>query len=169
MTCVKLRTSSQQKGKLSSPLNASHACRIGAPNTPHHGIDQQMLCVLIASSHHCGNRSANSTAKRLSAGAHFWIGIVHFRAIFREGKQRDHTAPVGSPGMEHVVRDRLGIYRGSHGAHIENVVRTSFGTYNLIYQLGEGLTADLPKDTSRQEVTFAFSKGPVHYSDFRQA
>ncbi len=70
--------------------------------------------------------------------------------------------------MEHVVRDRLGIYRGSHGAHIENVARTSFGTYNLIYQLGEGLTADLAKDTPRQEVTFAFSKGPIHYSDFRQ-
>jgi len=70
--------------------------------------------------------------------------------------------------MEHVVRDRMGIYRGSHGAHIENVARTSFGTYNLIYQLGEGLTADLPKDTPRQEATFAFSKGPVHYSDFRQ-
>ncbi len=69
--------------------------------------------------------------------------------------------------MEHVVRDRLGIYRGSHGAHIENVARTSFGTYNLIYQLGEGLTADLAKDTPRQEVTFAFSKGPIHYSDFR--
>ncbi len=44
----------------------------------------------------------------------------------------------------------------------------SFGTYNLIYQLGDGLTADLPKDTPRQEVTFAFSKGPIHYSDFRQ-
>jgi hypothetical protein len=66
------------------------------------------------------------------------------------------------------VRDRLGIYRGSHGAHIENVVRTSFGTYNLIYQLGEGLTADLPEDTPRQEATFAFSKGPIHYSDFRR-
>jgi hypothetical protein len=70
--------------------------------------------------------------------------------------------------MESVVRDRLGIYRGSHGAHIENVARTSFGTYNLIYQLGEGLTADLAKDTSRQEATFAFSKGPIHYSDFRR-
>jgi len=70
--------------------------------------------------------------------------------------------------MEHVVRDRMGIYVGSHGAHIENVVRTSFGTYNLIYQLGDGLTADLPKHTPRQEVTFAFSKGPIHYSDFRR-
>jgi hypothetical protein len=62
----------------------------------------------------------------------------------------------------------MGIYRGSHGAHIENIARTSFGTYNLVYQLGESLTADLSSDAGSQEVTFAFSKGPVHYSDFRQ-
>jgi hypothetical protein len=70
--------------------------------------------------------------------------------------------------MQHVVRDRMGIYRGSHGAHIENVGRTSFGTYDLIYQLGESLTADLARDAAMQEVTFAFSKGPIHYSDFRR-
>src|SRR5260370_10363595 len=70
--------------------------------------------------------------------------------------------------MEHAVRDRMGIYRGSHGAHIENIARTSFGTYNLIYQLGESLTADLADDALLQEVTFAFSKGPFHYSDFRR-
>ena len=70
--------------------------------------------------------------------------------------------------MEHIVRDRMGIYVGSHGAHIENVGRTSFGTYNLIYQLGEVLTADLATDVATQEVTFAFSKGPFHYSDFRR-
>src|SRR5437764_6088491 len=58
--------------------------------------------------------------------------------------------------MEHIVRDRLGIYVGSHGAHIENVGRTSFGTYNLVYQLGESLTADLAGDVATQEVTFAF-------------
>jgi hypothetical protein len=70
--------------------------------------------------------------------------------------------------MENVVRDRLGIYRGSHGAHIENVARTSFGTYNLVYQLGEELTANLTGNALTQEVTFAFSKGPFHYSDFRR-
>ena len=70
--------------------------------------------------------------------------------------------------MEHAVRDRIGIYRGSYGAHIENIARASFGTYNLIYQLGEGLTADLVNDAGSQEVTFVFSKGSVHYSDFRQ-
>ncbi|HEV2582421.1 MAG TPA: hypothetical protein VGT44_16310 [Ktedonobacteraceae bacterium] len=70
--------------------------------------------------------------------------------------------------MEHVVRDIMGIYRGSHGAHIENIARTSFGTYNLVYQLGESLTADLASDAHTQEITFAFSKGPFHYSDFRR-
>ena len=70
--------------------------------------------------------------------------------------------------MEHIVRDRMGIYTGSHGDHIENVERTSFGTYNLVYQLGEALTADLANDAATQEVTFAFSKGPIQYSPFRQ-
>ncbi len=70
--------------------------------------------------------------------------------------------------MEHVVRDRMGIYKGSHGDHIEYVGRTSFGTYNLNYQLGESLTSDLVSDALAQEVTFAFSKGPVRYSDFRR-
>ena len=69
--------------------------------------------------------------------------------------------------IEHMVRDRMGIYTGSHGAHIENVGHTSFGTYNLVYQLGESLTAHLDTDVTAQEVTFAFSKGPIHYSDFR--
>lgn len=64
------------------------------------------------------------------------------------------------------MRDRMGIYVGSLGAHIENVARTSFGTYNLIYQLGESLTAHLDNDVATQEVTFAFSK--FHYSDFRR-
>src|SRR5216683_2913676 len=70
--------------------------------------------------------------------------------------------------MEQIVRDRMGIYTGSHGDHIENVGRTSFGTYNLVYQLGEALTADLANDAVTQEVTFAFSKGPIQYSPFRQ-
>lgn len=69
--------------------------------------------------------------------------------------------------IEHMVRDRMGIYTGSHGAHIENVGHTSFGTYNLVYQLGKSLTAHPDTDVAAQEVTFAFSKGPIHYSDFR--
>lgn len=70
--------------------------------------------------------------------------------------------------MEYVVRDRMGIYRGSHGVHIQNVTRTSFGTYNLIHQFGASLTADLAQDAGTQEVTFAFNKGPIQYNAFRQ-
>lgn len=70
--------------------------------------------------------------------------------------------------MEHIVRDRMGIYRGSHGAHIQNVTRTMFRTYNLIHQLGQPLTADNAQDSRMQEVTFAFNKGPIQYNAFRQ-
>jgi hypothetical protein len=108
-------------------------------------------------------------AKRVADGREYLASLG-----FRPGQGPLHEAWLLFRGsihydiMEHVVRDRMGIYRGSHGAHIENIARTSFGTYNLIYQLGESLTADLVGDVLTQEVTFAFSKGPVHYSDFRQ-
>ncbi|MDQ2713656.1 MAG: hypothetical protein M3Z08_01975 [Chloroflexota bacterium] len=70
--------------------------------------------------------------------------------------------------LEHIVRDRMGIYQGSIGRSIENVGHISFGTYNLVYQVGEGLLADLSQDATTQEVSFAFNKGPVQYSPFRQ-
>lgn len=69
--------------------------------------------------------------------------------------------------IEHIVRDLMGISIGSYGAHIENVRHSSFGTFNLVYQLGESLTAHLDTDAMTQEITLAFSKGPNHSSDFR--
>ena len=69
--------------------------------------------------------------------------------------------------IEHIVHDLMGIYIGSYGAHVENVGHSSFSTYNLVYQLGESLAAPLVTDVATQEVTFAISKGPIHYSDFR--
>ena len=108
-------------------------------------------------------------AKRVADGREYMASLG-----FKPGQGPLHEAWLLFRGsvhydvIEHVVRDRMGIYKGSHGDHIEYVGRTSFGTYNLIYQLGEGLTADLASDAQTQEVTFAFSKGPVHYSDFRR-
>ena len=108
-------------------------------------------------------------AKRVADGREYMASLG-----FKPGQGPLHEAWLLFRGsihydvMEHVVRDRMGIYRGTHGAHIENVGRTSFGTYNLVYQLGESLTADLTGDAQTQEVTFAFSKGPFHYSDFRR-
>ncbi len=108
-------------------------------------------------------------AKRVADGREYMASLG-----FKPGQGPLHEAWLLFRGsihydvMEHVVRDRIGIYKASHGAHIENVARTSFGTYNLVYQIGESLTADLVADALPQEVTFAFNKGPVHYSDFRQ-
>jgi hypothetical protein len=108
-------------------------------------------------------------AKRVADGREYMASLG-----FKPGQGPLHEAWLLFRGsihydvMEYVVRDRMGIYRGSHGAHIENVGRTSFGTYNLVYQLGESLTAGLAGDARMQEVTFAFSKGPFHYSDFRR-
>ena len=108
-------------------------------------------------------------AKRVADGREYMASLG-----FKPGQGPLHEAWLLFRGsvhydvMEHVVRDRMGIYVGTHGAHIENVGRTSFGTYNLVYQLGESLTADLADDALAQEVTFAFSKGPFHYSDFRR-
>jgi len=70
--------------------------------------------------------------------------------------------------MEHIVRDLLRIDHSSPGRHIENVARASLCTYNLVYQVGESLLADLPQDVATQEVSFAFNKGPLQYSSFRQ-
>ncbi|GAC1568787.1 MAG: hypothetical protein NVS3B14_19330 [Ktedonobacteraceae bacterium] len=108
-------------------------------------------------------------AKRVADGREYLMSLG-----FKPGQGPLHEAWLLFRGsvhydvMERVVRDRMGIYTGSHGDHIEYVGRTSFGTYNMIYQLGEELTADLTGDVLSQEVTFAFSKGPVHYSPFRQ-
>jgi len=108
-------------------------------------------------------------ARRFAGGREYFASLG-----FKPGQGVIHEAWLLFRGsihydiMEHVVRDRMGIYKGSHGEHIQNVARTSFGTYNLVYQVGESLTADLARDAAYQEVTFAFSKGPIQYSPFRQ-
>jgi len=63
--------------------------------------------------------------------------------------------------IEHVMGDLLGIYRGRQSDPIAHIGHTVFSTYNLIYQIGEGLTDDLAPDAAIQEVTFAFSKGLI--------
>ncbi|HZS79454.1 MAG TPA: hypothetical protein VFA41_22765 [Ktedonobacteraceae bacterium] len=109
-------------------------------------------------------------AKRVADGREYLVSLG-----FKPGQGPLHEAwllfqsSIHYDVMEYAVRDRMGIYGGSYGTHIENIARTSFGTYNLVYQIGESLTADLASDVPTQEVTFAFSKGPARYSDFRRS
>jgi hypothetical protein len=70
--------------------------------------------------------------------------------------------------MEHVTRNRLGIYKGMYADHLSSVAGALFSTYNLIYQVGEGLTFTLTEDMPTQEISFAFNKGPDHSSLFLQ-
>lgn len=70
--------------------------------------------------------------------------------------------------IEHIVRDRVDIYRHSDGDQRAYMGHTSFGTWNLVYQIGESLIADLTGDTETQEVSFAFNKDSMQYSPFRQ-
>lgn len=64
--------------------------------------------------------------------------------------------------IEHVMRNRMNI-----GDHPEYIGPTTFGSYNLIYQIGESLTYNIADISATQGVTFAFSKGSSQYRPFR--
>lgn len=65
--------------------------------------------------------------------------------------------------LEHIVRDRLGIYASLHGKHIREAASMTFAAHNLIYQRSE---SDVHKGV---EAVLFFSKGPVKYEGFRQS
>jgi hypothetical protein len=106
-------------------------------------------------------RFADGRAYLASLGFKPGQGIMHETLLLFRGS-------IHYDVMQHVMRNRIGIYRGSHSTHINYVARATFGTYDLVSQLGESLAADLQHDADTQEVTFAFSKGPIHYGPFRQ-
>jgi hypothetical protein len=69
--------------------------------------------------------------------------------------------------LEHIVRDRLGIYSTTHGKHIKEFGEYAYTAYNLVHAKGE-----IPaKDSIRNhfEATFHFSKPDVKYAPFRNA
>jgi len=66
--------------------------------------------------------------------------------------------------IEHMVRDRIGIYTPVHGKHIGEFDSYSYSAHNLV-----GLAGTLDGGTPKHEVAFFFSKGGVHYDVFRSA
>jgi hypothetical protein len=67
--------------------------------------------------------------------------------------------------LEHIVRDRLGIYSTTHGKHIKEFSGYSYGVYNMVFAHGA-----LPaKDAIHKyiELTLYFSKPDVKYAPFR--
>lgn len=67
--------------------------------------------------------------------------------------------------LEHIVRDRLGIYSTTHGKHIKEFGSYSYGAYNLVFVRG----AMPGRDAIRKftELTFYFPKPDVKYAPFR--
>ena len=66
--------------------------------------------------------------------------------------------------LEHVVKSRL----SSFGTFREGTAHISAGVYELIYQIGEGLTAELKDEIVLQEVTVTFGQGKNEDAAFRQ-
>ncbi len=67
--------------------------------------------------------------------------------------------------LEHIVRDRLGIYSTTHGKHIKEFQSYSYGAYNLVFAKGTMSAKDAINKSI--EMTFYFSKPDVKYAPFR--
>ena len=69
--------------------------------------------------------------------------------------------------LEHIVRDRLGIYASTHGKHIAESGRFTVAAHNMILSAGADVTA--PARDALVEAAVFFSKPDVPYDDFRAA
>lgn len=69
--------------------------------------------------------------------------------------------------LEHIVRDRLGIYSSTHGKHLGESARSAFTAYNVLHTHG-----NMPAKGTRSGKTGAallFSKPSMEYAPFRKA
>jgi hypothetical protein len=65
--------------------------------------------------------------------------------------------------IEHIVRDRVGIYTPVHGKHIKEFDSYAYAAFNLVYESGEW-SHKIP-----YEAALFFSKGEPKYAPFRNA
>lgn len=67
--------------------------------------------------------------------------------------------------LEHIVRDRLGIYATTHGKHIKEFGGYAYSVFNLIDQHGGDATK--PFASGQLEAAIFFSKPDMKYAPFR--
>jgi len=65
--------------------------------------------------------------------------------------------------IEHIVRDRMGIYGSAHGQHLRDAEPFVVATHNLAY-----LKGTLETGESKYEAVVYFSKGKTQYTSFRK-
>jgi hypothetical protein len=64
--------------------------------------------------------------------------------------------------LEHIVRDRMGIYASLHGKHIREAAAMTFAVHNMVHRRGE---TGVPKG---MEAILLFAKGPMPYDQLRR-
>lgn len=69
--------------------------------------------------------------------------------------------------MDHLIRTRTEIYQDNPDKPFKHVHYMTTSTFDLVYQTGEGLTAEPHEDVPMQQVSFAINKGQLPYSIFR--
>ncbi|HUI11607.1 MAG TPA: hypothetical protein VL221_14835 [Bacteroidota bacterium] len=69
--------------------------------------------------------------------------------------------------LEHIVRDRLGIYDSPHGQHIGDASPFAVAAHNLVHSSGNDYMKSLP--AAWGEAAFYFEKPAVPYAEFRSS
>ena len=69
--------------------------------------------------------------------------------------------------MDHLIRTRTEIYQDSPDKPFKHIHYMVTSTFDLVYQTGEGLTAEPHEDVPMQQITLAINKGQLPYSVFR--
>jgi hypothetical protein len=69
--------------------------------------------------------------------------------------------------VEHFVRDRVGIYNSTHGAHLAAVGVYAFAAHNLVLSEGEEMSRG--NESAWGEAVLVFSKPAMQYDAFRES
>ena len=69
--------------------------------------------------------------------------------------------------LEHIVRDRIGIYESPHGQHVSDTSPFSIAAHNLVHTSGSEYARSLP--AAWGEAAIFFDKPAVAYAEFRGA
>ncbi len=113
-------------------------------------------------------REQNSTLQALFARGKDYLARLKFRTKEEDSLifESDYVVQGGLnlDIIEHMVRDRMGIYDAPHGPHTLESDSFVFGAHNLVFQRG---TLDAGESTF--EAVLHFSKGKVQYAPFRKS
>ena len=112
-------------------------------------------------------REQNNTLQSLAAQGKDYLAKLKFRTKEEEAQifESDYFVEGGLnlDIIEHIVRDRMGIYSAPHGPHTQQADPFIFAAHNLVYHHGPLATGE-----SKFEAILHFGKGKMQYVPFRK-